>query len=1239
MKILSLRFKNINSLRGEWKIDFTDHQFTSNGLFAITGATGAGKTTLLDAICVALYHQTPRIKLSPTNNQIMTRHSAECLAEVEFEVKGKGYRAFWSQRRARNKPDGRLQAPQVELSTLDGKIIAEKMRDKEKQISLITGLNFARFTKSMLLAQGGFAAFLNAKANDRAELLEELTGTEIYGQISTRVYDYYREANVELGRLVARSEGAEVLMQEEVDALSTQLTTLNTASKQQQQRRKNAAKQWQWQQQLLGITTDKQRYYNALLTAEKAVFDQQEALDYLTRNIPAEQLQPYFDKRNETQQTYKQTSRQLVDQQQALILIDQQQKKHQTQQQHAQQAYDQAQSQQQKQEQAIADHLNPLDKEIADLAQQLTQSKQQKQRIEQDQHTAEENNAQLKKELTALKQQKQHASDYIKKHPHYHHLGESLPLWKEKLAQRSHHSLQIAQANKKTRRVEDQLSQQCDTMRLADDELKQSVIKAEQANSAFTVASNDFKQQFARVNAEKLAQQLAQLHAKKSPQIHLERCANDYLNLLERQQTQHQAMTSQQAQQIIENKDLDTLQTEYKSAKQQRKDLDKLLEQEQRITALSDYREHLQPDDACPLCGSQQHPAIDAYQRLEVSATKQRLEEKKQQLEQLNEQRKQHSTRLAVIEADLKNIHTTQLNLTHKQQQCEQNWQAFNTELAIALDITNQHRLSHYLQQSRHLENQLNTQLTAYSQAEKALQALETTRRDTQQAQSKQSHAVALLKQQKQALQQQLATFKKEAQQAQIACHTLEKALSKHLNEFNFTLPDERQVADTFELWSGHWNNYQQQQQRHSKAMDSLHPLRLQQQSNQQTLESLHQQIKDQQQQHTSLEQHYQQKTSARKKAFGKRSAHEIRTELRQTTEAATQILQQQHAFVATQQQNSQKLNGIIETLTQQQQQQKKQADQYAQQWQQQLAQSPFKHQDDFSTALLEKEKKQQLEALKDALEKAQQQAKSKLHLTNEQLQQHLTQQPKEMSASKGDNYTAIEESIQQLQQTMTHLDADITTLTTQQGALQQTLDSDARRRQSHQTLLDEIATQQQHYNDWAYLNGLIGSADGAKFRKFAQGLTLDHLVYLSNQQLINLHGRYQLARKKGDALELQVIDTWQADSQRDTKTLSGGESFLVSLALALALSDLVSHKTSIDSLFLDEGFGTLDGETLEIALDALDNLNASGKMIGVISHIEAMKERIPVQILVKKMSGLGVSRLANEFQVTSDTK
>ena len=189
-------------------------------------------------------------------------------------------------------------------------------------------------------------------------------------------------------------------------------------------------------------------------------------------------------------------------------------------------------------------------------------------------------------------------------------------------------------------------------------------------------------------------------------------------------------------------------------------------------------------------------------------------------------------------------------------------------------------------------------------------------------------------------------------------------------------------------------------------------------------------------------------------------------------------------------------------------------------------------------------------------------------------------------------------------------------------------LSRDEQLRQSQQALFAQITAQTSETDLWQRLDSLIGSAKGDKFRKFAQGLTLDHLLHLANGHLARLHGRYLLRRKNSGELELDIVDNWQGEVTRDTRTLSGGESFLVSLALALALSDLVSHKTSIDSLFLDEGFGTLDADTLEIALNALDTLNASGKMIGVISHVEGMKERIPTQIRVEKGGGVGYSRL-----------
>ena len=199
-------------------------------------------------------------------------------------------------------------------------------------------------------------------------------------------------------------------------------------------------------------------------------------------------------------------------------------------------------------------------------------------------------------------------------------------------------------------------------------------------------------------------------------------------------------------------------------------------------------------------------------------------------------------------------------------------------------------------------------------------------------------------------------------------------------------------------------------------------------------------------------------------------------------------------------------------------------------------------------------------------------------------------------------------------------------------------LQSDLRLKAQQAELLAKQEKQQALSEKWAMLNTLIGSADGNKFRTFAQGLTLDNLVYLANQEMASLHQRYQLQRNTDEPLALQVVDLWQANAVRDVKTLSGGESFLVSLGLALALSNLASQKTQIESLFLDEGFGTLDANTLEVALDALEQLNATGKLIGVISHVDALKERISTQIHVRKGSGAGYSKLDAKYQFIEES-
>ena len=165
------------------------------------------------------------------------------------------------------------------------------------------------------------------------------------------------------------------------------------------------------------------------------------------------------------------------------------------------------------------------------------------------------------------------------------------------------------------------------------------------------------------------------------------------------------------------------------------------------------------------------------------------------------------------------------------------------------------------------------------------------------------------------------------------------------------------------------------------------------------------------------------------------------------------------------------------------------------------------------------------------------------------------------------------------------------------------------------------IEVQKKECHRWEKLHGLIGSADGKKYRNFAQGLTFELMVSHANRHLEKMTDRYLLIRDDEQPLVLNVVDNYQAGEIRSTKNLSGGESFIVSLTLALGLSKMASRKVRVDSLFLDEGFGTLDEESLETALETLSGFQQDGKLIGVISHVSAMKERISTQINISPLS------------------
>ncbi|MGY4534162.1 exonuclease SbcC [Pseudomonas sp. TE3786] len=1146
MKILSLRLKNLNSLKGEWKVDFTAEPFKDNGLFAITGPTGAGKTTLLDAICLALYHRTPRMStLSTSANELMTRHTAECLAEVEFEVKGQRYRAFWSQRRARDKSDGALQPPKVELAKVDagtgeGEILTDKINEKYRLTESLTGLDFERFTKSMLLAQGGFAAFLEANANQRAELLEELTGTDIYGQISQRVFERTREVRDELGQLRARAEGVELLDDEQRQLLEDEGQQLGEAEAVLLAEQQQVQRQRQWREELSKAQAQQQLALAQEQQAQQRMADAQPQLQRLAACAPALRLQPQHSAWQRALRSVAQRQQELHTTEQAQRLASQQ----------------------------VQEDLW----QASQLGEQIMAARQ--------------------VQLRQLAEQQQSLNRHLAEQPQQRQLGEKLGVWRA----------QFAASSELLAGVITQQGRQQQAQHVA-------ATLADQLQ-ALSAQVGEAEQQLERAQAAELEQQ-RQLQALLGGQVESELREQSqrlltYGHGLERLQQigQQRQQLAQQAAQFTASlaeltqqqsaKELarQSLREQYREVQLQVRDKEQLLEQEQRIQALETYRAQLQPHDACPLCGSLEHPAISAYQTLDSASTRQQLEAKRTQLDALAEQGETLKGDLAALTERLQQQRQQQTSVEQERQHQAQLWAEQCQALAVQLDDS----AALKAERATHEQNvsQLQQRLAPLEQLKSAL---ESARAASQQAHTQHRDSVqqlALLNKDLQANQQQQTDIHEQLTGLQLQQQEQHGRLAAALAELGYTMPDDgtQWLAEREQEWASYQQRQEELQNLQERQRDAQHGLTAAIQA------------------HALWQQRWQQQGEV---AFAALTAGD---------DAPQRLAALEQQYAAALQQVS-ALVGKQQTLSELLEQEQGQLQQHQQAWNDALEQSPFAAEADYLAALLSDEQQAELHELKRQLDKALTEAQA-LQLASTQALMQLQATPQ----------TAFDS--EQLEQQAQQLNDQLKQLSQRQGEIRSQLQGDASRRLSQQALFAAIGDKSAEHDLWQHLNGLIGSADGAKYRKFAQGLTLDHLVYLANQQLQRLHGRYQLARRGSGELELEVLDTWQGDVARDCRTLSGGESFLVSLALALALSDLVSHKTSIDSLFLDEGFGTLDGETLEVALDALDALNASGKMIGVISHVEALKERIPVQLKVHKGVGLGYSALDRRYAVVN---
>ena len=1234
MKILTLRLKNLNALKGEWKIDFTQSPFVENGLFAITGPTGAGKTTLLDAICLALYHQTPRLgAISASSNDIMTRGTAECLAEVEFDIKGKAYRAFWSMRRARGKVDGNLQGADVELAEVTtGKVLATQVRPKSDEIERLTGLNFARFTKSMMLSQGDFAAFLNANENDRAELLEELTGTEIYGQISQAIHQQFSEAKQQKKAFSLQLDGVNVLSEDELISLEENIKHVADTLATHHADIAFLQQQKQWHITLSENTQALEQAEHSLTCAQRAWDDAAPLLERLTLSEPAEKLRSAFDTLSQLtndidslKQQGDEKAGQIPSARQRYQLAE---KAHE-----AQKAALEVATQASKQlEKRIHDDVIPLDNAITTLLADKQRAEQTLSEAKAHLSLLDKSIASFEKDLCEKVTQQHTLREYLEGASQYSGVGEKLSGWKENAKQLK----KDREALDALRKKQNELTQQRNANQQDIDTLKQSQSRLQSAvdfhNKAVT-SSQDAMVAVSEDNTiESLNESLQQLNTQWPLIIEAEHVQQQYVSardqidvLVEQQQQYTENKREQQTQR-------DHFAQQYKDTNTQRKDVEALIALDEDVSHLRAMLEHGHP---CPVCGANEHK-LDSVS-VDIPETVKRRDRLRVALEEIERQggeaRRQLERTEYLIEQNAHQYHALNNANEARSERFNAIILTVNAPSNATLSIDDPVGIARFKTSISEQVASINSRLECINDAQRRLTQDIKQRDDAQRELTSVASKVVLAQakdtQDEQALSEcrqhiALGISRIDEAYAHLISEIPPGGLATEVNALSKN--DSASLIGWLDKVESELVIYREKQ----KQLDALAPEIKQLENDINHQRSRSQELHAQHEKEDAVVVMCRDKIDAlgktRDSIFPEGSIADARSKTEKTINSAQEELELANNAMVEADKRVTQLTSEAHQLTHQYQSKKAQLEAQTRSFSERLHASPFTDVTAFKQALLPEDESNALRVKKEALSSALRDAQVWKSKAVEQKAQLLAHEHGQQWANASLDSVSEKLAIKQREK-----DAMLAT----QGQLRQQKESNDMARGKQQTLLDEMARFETYYDDITYLHSLIGSASGDKFRRFAQGLTLDNLVQLANQQLDKLHGRYQLLRNENDGLGLRVVDTWQGDVMRDTKTLSGGESFLVSLALALALSDLVSHKTSIDSLFLDEGFGTLDAETLDVALDALDNLNASGKMIGVISHIEAMKERIPTQLKVIKRNGVGVSALDKEYAVS----
>ncbi|MDO9270887.1 MAG: AAA family ATPase [Methylobacter sp.] len=1245
MRILAIRGKNLASLAEPFEILLNAGPLEQAGLFAITGQTGAGKSTILDALCLALYDKIPRLPdghgfavghkdedenlrvVSTDVRSILRRGTSNAYAEVDFIGKDKHhYRARWEVSKARGKADGRLQAQEVTLSKIDdGQRIGQGKKNTLEKICELIDLNFDQFRRSVLLAQGDFAAFLKAKKDERSSLLERITGTELYSELSIAAFDRARHEKDALNLIANRmqdqiplDEEARQRLEQQRDQFTSQLADLDHQIASNQ-------KVIDWYGELKKLQEAERVARNALADTQQA-WDAAEADRQLIRKIEAAQpLRPLLSQYQAVDAEHRDAEQKLKDSgaQQITAEIKLQSAKEQLG--ILAVALTEAEQQQQRAQpvlikaRALDTRIDVIRQAVGVLAAEENQLRKMLDSAEKEHQSVLARQAEQSKALQQL-------NSWLEQHQAIKPIAAEWSRWDAELER--YQTLNIRKIEAELNAEQLRLSVTKDELSLA--ELKLAIDDSHKKLELHQQRLVQLKTQDSRQSLEDLHQSKDELEIKREHVGLALKLANNAQELEQaiRQDTDKLAATEQtMSDSAMQLQTLSRQQTANGATLTEAKKALELIQATTHKNA-EQFRSLLQDDQPCPVCGALEHPWKDhvsignehaVAQAARVAELEIQNETLIKAIAELTKSISQGQEQQTILAGRLAEAQT-------KRVQCGNDWAALAMHNKPDFVIAD----SRLLATLKSHEEQISAALELIKQQEKT--------------------ALELQKQLKTA--QDLfdaAKLNKENLSAEHA--TLDKQHAKNKADFEHTVNGiqqlEQQLQAIIDLLA---TPFQQLKNWRSCLQDSTVAFRQDCTAQAQQFQRTEQQIetaakalekinhdeklaeqalKQCRQQHRIKQAELSTQTEERQKLSVERDA--VLPML--TADSYEQTVNQnlQTARAAHQQAGHTVNQAETELATHQQDQQHWQAEtgrRYSnlEKALSALNQSLEKQALDLEqlSRLLEKnehwlaEQKTQMAALERAL----QESAAILKVKADDCVKHRPPWMLQVAENPCDQSYPVEIPEEDAKKLSDELQQQRQIAHSQKEEQVILLREDDKKIEAGCFLKAELDRQRDRWEQWESLNELVGSKNGAKFRTFAQSLTLEALLAHSNQHLEDFAKRYVLQRVPGSDLELQIIDRDMADDVRSVHSLSGGESFLVSLALALGLASLSSNKTQVESLFIDEGFGSLDPETLDIAIASLDTLQALGRKVGVISHVPILVERIGAKVVVEKQGG-----------------